>query len=149
MLNRPPEEQLASPLARTQDTPAPTTTDPDSQVLSYGQGNSTPGIIERTWDVIVGSIMIVSSLIVQAVVIFFVFGLSFAGAASYLGLRETWVFIGEGITAILLNWLTWRTFKHQHQARRTLGLGSAFFLLPRGIYRIRFGRETFHQMEES
>jgi hypothetical protein len=103
----------------------------------------------RAWDFIVGLTMILGSLVAQGVVIFVVVGLLLAGVVSSLGIREHWIWVGEGAAFILLNWLTFRTFQKQSRPTRALGYGGAFFLLPRGVYRIRYGRETYRDSSET
>jgi hypothetical protein len=103
----------------------------------------------RAWDFIVGLTMILGSLVAQGVVIYIFLGLLFAGLLNSLGLREQWVWAGEVGAFFLLNWLTFRAFRRQRHARPALGYGGAFFLLPRGIYRIRYGRETYRDPSET
>ncbi|MGD0768968.1 MAG: hypothetical protein ABSB42_12355 [Tepidisphaeraceae bacterium] len=102
----------------------------------------------RAWDFIVGLAMILGSLVAQSVVIFVVVGLLLAGLISSFGLREQRIWVGEAGAFVLLNWLTWRAFRRQSRPRRALGYGGAFFLLPRGIYRIRYGRETYRDSSD-
>jgi len=85
---------------------------------------------------------------VQVVVIGLIATFSIAGIVQYLGLAERWVWVGDGVALVLLNWLTFWEFKRLTKVRSALRLGSALFLLPRGIYRIRFGRETYFEVDD-
>ena len=106
--------------------------------------------MSRITDVCVGTMMILGSLLCQAVVAFVVLGLLFAGVASYLGIQsELWVFVAEAIALLALNLVTYYEFRRRIATHRTLGLGGGFFLLFRGIWRIRHGRETYLQPIES
>ncbi len=102
--------------------------------------------MRRAWDVLVGIFMILASLICQAIVILIVVGLLSAGIASYFNLKSEWWAWGSEIAAALaLNVLTFYEFRRRLCAHRMLGVGGGFFLLPRGLYRIAYGRETYSE----
>ncbi len=103
--------------------------------------------MSRCWDIMVGAFMIVASLAVQAVVIFVFLGLLCGALANQFGWKETWwIWAVEAGVAIGLNCLAFYEFRRLRVAHRMLGSGGAFFLLPRGLYRIVYGRETYFQV---
>ena len=100
--------------------------------------------MKRLWDIIIGIFMIVASLICQAIVFVFLVGFLCAAIAERFNLHGNgWIWCVEIAAAILLNALTFYEFRRQTRQHRMLGSGGGFFLLPRGLYRIVYGRETY------
>ena len=102
--------------------------------------------MKKLWDILMGIFMIVASLICQAVVVLIVIGLLCAAIARHFNVQSNWwIWITEIAAALALNALTFYEFRRRKTKHQMLGLGGAFFLLPRGLYRIAYGRETYFE----
>ncbi len=72
--------------------------------------------MDRVWDILTGTFMILAGLILQA-----------AG-----------IWITIAVAAVLLNLLAWWEFRYRYREG-----GGRFFFVIRGIYRILYGRESY------
>jgi hypothetical protein len=105
--------------------------------------------MRRAWDVVVEGLMILGSLVGQFVVIFIIVGLLWAGVQDYFGLKgRWWAWIVEGVAFVALNALSFHEFRRLPAEHRALGLGGSILMLPRGVYRIIHGRETYRAIPD-
>src|SRR5258708_3696447 len=90
--------------------------------------------MDRVWDILIGTFMILAGLILQAAFLFIVVGLL---AASFFK-SNIGIWITIAVAAVLLNLLAWWEFRYKYREG-----GGRFFFVIRGIYRILYGRESY------
>ncbi len=98
----------------------------------------------------IGIVMIFAGLLAQFVVVFIIIGILGSLILGHFGLSgKGWFWTLEACAAILLNCLIVFEFRRMRGQHKALGIGGTLFLLPRGIYRVLHGRETFLEVPEA
>src|SRR5712691_7161158 len=101
--------------------------------------------MKRLWDFALGIGMVLVSLFFQGVFFALVVGLTCAGIFSYFEIKKEWlIWVIVVAVGLLVNWLVFRQFKRTGSSKLTMTPSAGMlFLLPRGIFRILYGRETY------
>ena len=103
--------------------------------------------MSRIGQIILGCVFLLLGLIVQVLLIEFGVGFVYMAITNAMGLAQDWkMFIPMAVVFILMNLLTWHEFKKGR--RNSTGFGRAFFFIPRGIFLIAYGRDTYAAAEE-
>jgi hypothetical protein len=106
--------------------------------------------MKRFWYFFVGVLMVLGGLVAQGIVVLIVVGGLCAAVANWLEIKASWwVWPVEALAAVVLNLLIYRQFRRQPAAPRVLGIAGAVSLVIRGIFRIRYGRETYAEPESA
>lgn len=99
--------------------------------------------MKRPWDIFIGAFMVVVSVAFQAIALAFVGGVVGAGIAEHFNIQSNgfvWGFVL--LVGLLFNVVTFYEFRRDRISKLTEDAHAGmFFLLPRGIYRIAYGRE--------